>query len=61
MQRIRPINKFYRRYEVDLWGRLAGQSNNKTVRFIQKIQKEKLQRAKRSSFFDTRKKKIYKK
>lgn len=61
MQRIKPVNKFYRRYEVDLWGRLSGQNNNKTVRFIKKIQKENLQKIKRNNFFNSKKKKIYKK
>jgi ribosomal protein S4 len=42
MQRLKPINKFYRRYEVDLWGRVSAQRVNKTVRFLQKVQKEKV-------------------
>jgi len=41
MKRLRAYNKFYRRYEVDLWGRSGFQRNNKTVRFLKKIQNEK--------------------
>lgn len=42
MKRLRAYNKFYRRYEVDLWGRAGYQRTNKTVRFLQKIQREKI-------------------
>lgn len=42
MQRIKPVSKFYRRYEVDLWGRLSGQGSSKTSRFLKKVQKEKI-------------------
>jgi len=43
MKRLKSFNKFYRRYEVDLWGRSGYQRNNKTVRFLYKIQNEKIQ------------------
>jgi len=42
MRRLKPINKFFRRYEADLWGRVFLQRNNKTVRFLHKVYKEKL-------------------
>lgn len=42
MKRLRAFNKFYRRYEVDLWGRTGFQRFNKTVRFLKKVQKEKI-------------------
>ena len=41
MKRLKSFNKFYRRYEVDLWGRSGFQRYNKTLKFLHKVQKER--------------------
>jgi ribosomal protein S4 len=41
MLRIKNLFKFYKRYEVDLWGKIGFKHNNRISTFLKKIENEK--------------------